>query len=90
MAAHVVEHRRRRPAIKLEGICLLIGAERGARLHPGLAVDLVVIEAARREALANNEEAQLEMKRQDRKDRKAQAKAEARAKREAKSAQRRG
>ncbi len=41
-------------------------------------------------ALANNEEAQLELKRQDRKDRKAQAKAEARAKREAKSAQRRG
>ena len=45
---------------------------------------------AARLALANNEEAQLEMKRQDRKDRKAQAKAEARAKREAKSAQRRG
>src|SRR5450432_3056884 len=44
---------------------------------------------AARLALANNEEAQLEMKRQDRKDRKAQAKAEARAKREAKSAQRR-
>ena len=40
-------------------------------------------------ALANNEEAQLEMKRADRKDRKAAAKAEARAKREAKSAQRR-
>ena len=45
---------------------------------------------AARLALANNEEAQLELKRQDRKDRKAQAKAEARAKREAKSAQRRG
>ena len=41
-------------------------------------------------ALANNEEAQLEMKRQERKDRKAAAKAEARAKREAKSAMRRG
>ena len=50
----------------------------------------VTDEAERREALANNEEAQLELKRQDRKDRKAQAKAEARAKREAKSAQRRG
>ena len=41
-------------------------------------------------ALANNEEAQLEMKRQERKDRKSAAKAEARAKREAKSAMRRG
>ena len=47
-------------------------------------------EAARVEALANNEEAQLEMKRQERKDRKSAAKAEARATRDAKSAHRRG
>ena len=40
-------------------------------------------------ALLNNEEAQLELKRQERKERKAQAKAEARAKREAKAAMRR-
>jgi hypothetical protein len=46
-------------------------------------------EAARQEALANNEEHQLELKRQERKDRKSAAKAEARAKREAKSAARR-
>jgi hypothetical protein len=55
-----------------------------ARLQAELA------EAARLEALANNEEHQLELKRQERKDRKAVAKAEARAKREAKSAARRG
>jgi len=41
-------------------------------------------EAARREALLNDEQAQLELKRQERKDRKAAAKAEARAKRESK------
>jgi hypothetical protein len=41
-------------------------------------------------ALENDEQHQLELKRQERKDRKSQAKAEARAKREAKSAQRRG
>ncbi|RAK51992.1 DUF6481 family protein [Phenylobacterium deserti] len=46
-------------------------------------------EAARVEALANDEQHQLELKRQERKDRKAAAKAEARAKREAKSAMRR-
>ena len=43
-----------------------------------------------RAAIENDEQLQLEMKRQDRKDRKAAAKAEARAKREAKAAARRG
>jgi hypothetical protein len=47
-------------------------------------------EAARKLAMENDEQFQLELKRQDRKDRKAAAKAEARAKREAKAAARRG
>src|SRR5208283_3230466 len=46
MAAHVVEHRGARPAIELEAVRLLVGAERGARFHAGLAVDLVLVEAA--------------------------------------------
>ena len=53
--------------------------------------DIRAVEAAEEAKLAllNNEEAQLELKRQDRKDRKAAAKADARARREAKSAGRR-
>ena len=47
-------------------------------------------EAARKEAIANDETLQLEMKRAERKERKAAAKADARARREAKSAARRG
>jgi hypothetical protein len=47
-------------------------------------------EAQRLLTLENDEQHQLELKRQERKDRKAMAKADARAKREAKSAQRRG
>lgn len=47
-------------------------------------------EAQRLLALENDEQHQLELKRQERKDRKALAKADARAKRESKSAQRRG
>jgi len=47
-------------------------------------------EKARQEALANDEQFQLELKRQERKDRKAAEKAAARAKREQKSAMRRG
>jgi hypothetical protein len=47
-------------------------------------------EAQRLLAMENDEQLQLELKRQERKDRKAQAMADARAKREAKSAQRRG
>src|ERR1700722_982615 len=46
---HVSEHRGGRPAIDLQAVLLLIGAERGARQHPGLAVDLVMIVAARGE-----------------------------------------
>src|SRR5262249_35638341 len=42
---HVVEHRRGRPAIDLEPVRLLIGAERRAREHAGLAVYLVLVEA---------------------------------------------
>src|SRR5438477_848821 len=45
LALHVGEYRRRRPAIDLEAIGLLIGAERGAREHAGLAVDLVLVDA---------------------------------------------
>src|SRR5499433_1219744 len=42
---HIVEHRRGWPAIDLEPVRLLIGAERRAREHAGLAVDLVLVEA---------------------------------------------
>src|SRR5262249_8666349 len=42
---HVLEHRRGRPAIDLEPVRLLIGSERRAREHAGLAVDLVLVEA---------------------------------------------
>src|SRR5262245_56296378 len=42
---HMLEHRGRRPAIDLQAIGLLIGAERRAREHTGLAVDLVLVEA---------------------------------------------
>src|SRR2546423_1842107 len=41
---HVLEHGPCRPAIDLEPVCLLIGAERRAREHSGLAVDLVLVE----------------------------------------------
>ena len=64
----------------------------GAATERGTAhtVTLEVTEGqAERLALENNEQHQLDLKRNERKDRKAQAKAEARAKREAKSAQRR-
>ena len=40
-----------RPAIDLESILLLIVAERRARQHAGVAVDLVVIKAPRGEDL---------------------------------------
>src|SRR5262247_807770 len=43
--AHVVEHRRGRPAVDLDAVGLLISAERRAREHAGLAVDLVLVEA---------------------------------------------
>src|SRR5262245_788554 len=42
---HMLEHRGRRPAIDLQAIGLLIGAERRAREHAGLAIDLVLVEA---------------------------------------------
>src|ERR1700744_5655714 len=46
------QHRLARPAIHLQSGALLVGAERRARLHAGLAVDLVVVEAdARQSAL---------------------------------------
>jgi hypothetical protein len=83
--AEVFETRAQRKARELEEVRAKRAAEKEAAKKR--AEDEA--EAARL-ALANNEEAQLELKRQDRKDRKAQAKAEARAKREAKSAQRRG
>src|SRR5882762_551281 len=43
------QHRFARPAINLEPGRFLIGAERRARLHPRLAVELVVIETDARE-----------------------------------------
>ena len=44
------QHRFARPAIHLEPGRFLVGAERGARLHPGLAVELVLVETEAREA----------------------------------------
>src|SRR6516164_3728038 len=46
---HLPEHRRSRPAIDFKPVALLIFAERGARQHAGLAVDLVVVITARGE-----------------------------------------
>src|SRR5436305_10058689 len=40
-AAHVVEHGGGRPAVEFQPVRLLIGAEREAGLHAGLAVDLL-------------------------------------------------
>ncbi|WP_309605698.1 DUF6481 family protein [Phenylobacterium sp.] len=80
----VFETRAQRKAREIEEV----RAKRAADKEAAIARAAAAVEAAR-EALLNNEEAQLELKRQDRKDRKAQAKSEARAKREAKSAQRR-
>ena len=80
----VFETRAQRKARELEEV-------RAKRAADKEAARIRAIEAAEEAKLAllNNEEAQLELKRQDRKDRKAAAKAEARAKREAKSAARR-
>ena len=80
----VFETRAQRKAREVEAV----RAKRVADKEAAIVRAEAAAEAAR-EALLNNEEAQLELKRQERKDRKAQAKAEARAKREAKSAQRR-
>src|SRR5262249_9837866 len=46
---HPAQHIRGRPAIELEAVRLLESAERKARLHAGLAVDLVLIKPLRRE-----------------------------------------
>src|SRR5262249_28620344 len=46
-AADVVEHGARGPAIEGKPVRLLIGTERRAGEHPGLAVDLVMVEAER-------------------------------------------
>jgi hypothetical protein len=82
--AEVFETRAQRKAREVEEVRAKRAADKeAARIRAEEAVE----EA--RVALLNNEEAQLDLKRQERKDRKAQAKAEARAKREAKSAQRR-
>src|SRR5262245_16439044 len=45
LSLHVVEHGSGGPAIDLEPVRLLIGAERRAREHARLAVDLVLVEA---------------------------------------------
>lgn len=80
----VLETRAQRKARELEEVRAKRAAEKEeARLAAEAA------EQARQEAMANDEELQLSLKRQDRKDRKAAAKAEARAKREAKAAARR-
>src|SRR4051812_47217529 len=47
----MLQRRSSRPAIERELFRLLIGAEREPRLHPGLAVELVVVEAEGGEAL---------------------------------------
>jgi hypothetical protein len=85
VTAPVQETRAERKARELDAV-------RAARTAEKAAVKQRAEDAAEaaRLALENDEEAQLEMKRSERKDRKAAAKAEARAKREAKSAQRRG
>src|SRR5688500_2167590 len=44
LSAHMREDLGSRPAIELQAVGLLIGAERGARQHAGLAIDLVAIE----------------------------------------------
>src|SRR5262245_23490324 len=46
---HLAEHRRSRPAIDFKPVAFLIFAERGARQHASLAVDLVVVVTARGE-----------------------------------------
>src|SRR5258705_10746206 len=51
LAAHMLQRRGGRPAIERQLFRLLIGAERETRLHPGLAVELVAVEAERGEAL---------------------------------------
>lgn len=80
----VFETRAQRKARELEEVRVKRAAEKeAARLRAEEA------EKARVEALANDEEAQLAMKREERKARKAADKAAARAKREAKSASRR-
>lgn len=83
--AEVLETRAQRKVREIEEVRARRTAEKEAAR---LKAEVDAEEA--RLALANNEEAQLELKRQERKDRKAAAKADARAKREAKSAQRRG
>src|SRR5205823_9622504 len=45
LSLHVVEHGGGGPAIDLEPVRLLIGAERRAREHARLAVDLVLVQA---------------------------------------------
>ncbi|HEY8615848.1 DUF6481 family protein [Phenylobacterium sp.] len=80
----VFETRAQRKARELEEVRAKRAAEKeAARIAAEEA------ERARQEALANDEEFQLQLKRDERKARKSQAKAEARAKREAKSAARR-
>jgi hypothetical protein len=80
----VFETREHRKARELEEVRQQrAAAKETARLKAEAA------EAARRDALANDEQYQLELKRQDRKDRKAREKEAARAKRDQKSAMRR-
>jgi len=78
------ETREQRKARDLDEVRAKRAADKeDARLKAEAAVETA------RLALESDEQAQLELKRQDRKDRKSQAKADARARREAKSAQRR-
>src|SRR6516162_4480951 len=51
VCSHMAKHSGSRPAVDLQAVLLLIGAERRARLHAGLAVDLVLIEALRGQRL---------------------------------------
>lgn len=85
VVAEVLETRAERKARELEAV-------RAARAAEKEAARLAAEAKAEEDRLAfeNDEQAQLDLKREERKERKAAAKAEARAKREAKSAQRRG
>ena len=88
--AEVFETRAQRKALEVEAVRAKRAAgKETARVKAEEDAAAAVKQAAEdaetaRLALANNEEAQLEMKRADRKDRKAATKAEARAKRESK------
>src|SRR5437868_9745171 len=48
---HVIENGLRRPAVERKAVLLLVGTERRARQHAGLAVDLVLVKSTPGERL---------------------------------------